>query len=347
VLAGWLRACSALYNAALQEWRDAWRKQRVNIGYVQQTKSLTEIRAADPAWKAIPVEVARSALRRLDRARQAFYRRCKAGGAPGFPRFRSAKRYDSFGLQGRARVHGNHVVLPKLGAVKFKLYRPIEGKVLDASVRRDGDRWFVCFQCDLGADPAKVAIKTAVGIDVGLSSLATLSTGEQIHNPRYYKHAQAVLRRRQQELARKKRGSASRRRAVLLVAKAHTRIKNQRLDYARKVACDLVARYDLIAFEDLKAKGLASGMLAKSVHDAGWGILIHATTCKAVRAGTWSVGVDPRGTTIDCSGCGEPVPKKLSNRIHSCPRCGLVLCRDHNAAINILTRGRRAVLEAA
>ena len=345
VLSGWLRACCDLYNGALQERRDAWRQNGRSIGLFEQGRSLTEIRSADPAWKAVPVEVARSALRRLDRAMKAFFRRVKSGGAPGFPRFRSWKRYDSFGVQGRASVDGNRVTLPKLGPLKFRLYRPLQGKVLDTIVRREGDRWFVLFQCDLGAAPAKVAIQTAAGMDVGLSFLATLSTGEKIENPRYYREAEAILRRRQQELSRKKKGSASRRRAVGLVRKAHAHIRNQRLDFSRKVACDLVARYDLIAYENLNIKGLAGGMLAKSVHDAGWSILTNAIDCKAEWAGKHAVGGDPRGTTIDCSGCGEPVPKDLSERVHRCS-CGLVLDRDHNAALNILARGRRAVTEA-
>lgn len=347
VLSGWIAACCDLYNGALQERRDAWRKQRVSIRYAAQTKSLTEIRGADPAWLAIPVDVARSALRRLDHAMKAFFRRCKAGETPGFPRFRSRERYDSFSLQDVVRVDGNRLLLPKLGMVKFKKYRPIGGKVLAVSVRRECDRWSVCFQCDLGTAPEKAEVKTAVGIDVGLSSLATLSTGEKIENPRFYRKAQAVLRRRQQELARKKKGSASRRRAAGLVHKAHAHIKNQRLDHARKVACDLVSRFDLIAYENLNVNGMAGGRLAKSVNDAGWSILTNAIDCKAEWAGKHSVGSDPRGTTIDCSSCGEAVPKELSERTHRCPRCGLVLCRDHNAALNILARGRRAVTDAA
>lgn len=277
---------------------------------------------------------------------QAFFRRCKAGQTPGFPRFRSWKQYDSFSLQGPAKIDGDRVVLPRLGPVKFKRYRPIQGNILDVVVRREGDRWFVCFQCDMGAAPAKAEPVTAVGIDVGLTSLVTLSTGEAIENPRHYRDVEAILRRRQQALARKKKGSQSRRRAVELVRKAQSHVRNQRLDHARKVACDLVGRYDIVAFEDLNIRGLAQTRLAKSIHDAGWRILLQAMTCKAEWAGKYAVAVDPRGTSQECSACGAKVPKDLSERIHRCA-CGCVLDRDHNAALNILARGRRAVPEVS
>lgn len=341
----WLIACCDLYNGALQERRDAWRVQRRGISLYDQGKSLTEIRASVPGWADVPRRVAFSALIRLDRAFKSFFRRCKSGGAPGFPRFRSRARYDSFSLLMAARVDGNRVRLPKIGLVKFNQYRPIRGKILDIVVCRDGDRWFICFQCDLGDAPPKVDPARHVGLDVGLSSLATLSTGEAVENPRHYRKSQATLRRRQQALARKRKGSLSRRRAASLVRKAHDHVKNQRLDYARKVAGDLVSRFDLIAFEDLNIRGLAQTPLAKSINDAGWRILLQAIVCKAESAGRHAVAVDARGTSQECSACGARCQKTLSDRIHRCA-CGCAIGRDHNAALNILARGRRAVSEA-
>lgn len=345
-LVGWLVACCDLYNGALQERRAAWKAQRRCVTLYDQQKSLTEIRKTVPGWGSVPAVVARSALRRLDLAFKGFFRRCKSGHTPGFPRFRSRRRYESFSLQGPANIADGRVCLPKLGPVKFNLYRPLQGKVLDVIVRREGTRWFVFFQCDLGEAPEKVAAAHAVGVDVGLSSLATLSTGEAVENPRYYRDAEAILRRRQQTLARKRKGSSARRRAVALVRKAQTHVRNQRLDYARKVACDIVRRFDLIAFEDLNIRELASGPLGKSILDAGWRVLLQAIVCKAESAGKHAVAVDPRGTSQECSACGATVKKDLSERTHRCA-CGCVLDRDHNAALNILARGRRAVSEAA
>lgn len=133
-LLAWLRACCSLYNGALQERRDAWGKLSKSITFNDQTRSLTEIRREDPEWTAIPVEVARSALRRLDRAMRAFFARAKRGQIPGFPRFRSSQRYDSFSYPTRmssSLVAGSgrsaRIRLPKLGAVKINLYRPLKG----------------------------------------------------------------------------------------------------------------------------------------------------------------------------------------------------------------------------
>ena len=348
VLTHWLGMCCDIYNGALQERRDAWRKEHRSIGYNDQTKALTEIRAAVPGWCDVPCEVVRSSLRRLDRAMKAFFLRVKRGVKPGFPRFRSRRQYDSFGTQGPVRVDGNCVMLPKLGAVRFNQYRPIVGKVLDVIIRREADRWWVTFQCDVGAAPAKPEAATIdasrmIGVDVGLTSLATLSTGEQIANPRHGREAAKKLAAAQRCLARKQKGSRSRKRALVRVQRAHIHIANQRKDTAYKTAAGLVDRFDVICFEDLNINGLAGGILSKSVHDASWGRLIAAVACKAESAGKHVVLVDPRGTSQRCSGCGEVVRKTLSVRTHECPHCGLVLDRDVNAAINILALGRSAL----
>lgn len=346
VIEGWRRACQQLYNGALQERRDAWKLQRVSINYSRQTAELTELRQQDPAWKQVPVEVARSALHRVNRAFQAFFRRVKTGEKPGYPRFRSLDRYDSVGV-GRVRVDGDRVMLPKLGSVRFKLYRPLKGTIRNVELKLTPKGWFVCFSCDIGPSPEKVPLEiakqNAVGIDVGLEAFATLSDGTQIDNPRCFRKAEATLARRQQALARKRRGSNSRRRAKKLVARAHHKIHNQRLDFARKLAVDLVEKHDIIALEDLQITRMVHGNLAKSILDAAWGMFRHATQCKAEEAGKWCVAVDPRGTSQTCSGCGVRVPKELSVRVHVCDRCGLRVHRDHNSAINIRALGMSAV----
>jgi putative transposase len=340
-----MKACCALYNGALEERRSAWRKHRRHVGWLDQQRSLTEIRAADPEWAAIPVDVARSALRRLDKAMKAFFRRCKSGESPGFPRFRSSKRYNSFDVNGYFRIVGDRVYLPRVGAVRFKKYREPRGRPRNAIVRREGERWFVYFQCDLGAAPAKADPVSTVGLDVGLLHLATLSTGETFENHRRSRSAEATLARHQRSMERKKIESNARRRAVERVRRAHDHVRNQRIDHARKIACVLVRRFDLIAFEDLNIRTLAKGFLGKSVNDASWRVLLHAIACKAESAGKHAVAVPARGTSQECSSCGVRVQKDLSERTHRCS-CGCVLDRDHNAALNILARGRRAVSEA-
>jgi putative transposase len=337
----WLAQCCELYNAALEQRRDAWRKQRVSLTRYGQQKELTQLRGVDPQWAAVPAWVQRSALERLDRAFKSFFRRIRNGEPPGFPRFRSRDRYDSFGLPaGVYHVHGNRIALPKLGEVDFHKYRELRGELRDMRVHRGPRGWSVSFVCDLGDAPSKGAVRSAVGIDVGLEAFATLSTGERVKNPRFFRASEEMLARRQQALARKRRGSKSRCGAKRLVARAHERIHNQRLDFARKLAVALFARFDLVAYEDLQIARMVRGNLAKAIHDAAWGQFLRALQSKAEGAGKWSVPVDPRGTSQICAACGVVIKKGLSEREHRCD-CGFVTHRDHNSALVIEGRGLR------
>lgn len=368
-LVSWLGICCTLYNAALQHRRDAWqheKKQRQlaedrgearekvrGVAYESQTKELTAVRATDAVVASLPIEALRSALRRVDRAFRAFFRRVKSGETPGHPRFRPRHRYDSFGIGRISPQSGDRrgtrsacVRIPNLGLVRFHEYRPLRGRVLNTEVRRTAGKWYVCFSCDIGEAPEKKPVASAVGVDVGLSTFGTLSDGTAIENPRHFREAEEQLAMRQQRLARRKKGSNGRDRAKLLVAKAHQHVRQQRLDFARKLACALLAKYDLVAYEDLNIRGLMKTRMAKSIGDAAWGVFIHALVCKAEEAGRWAVAVDPRGTTQRCSSCGTHVPKDIGVRVHECS-CGCVLGRDENAARNVLALGRSAVSRSA
>ena len=343
-LVEWLELCAGLYNQALGNRVAAYRATGKGLSYNTQSRHLTVLRGASPVWSNVPVKVARSALRRLDRAFQAFFRRVKAGQKPGFPRFRSRGAYDSFSFPAQKNaLRGNRVHVPLLGHVKVNLHREMTGDIKEVTVRRGvGGRWWVCFSCDLGEAPPKVAVRSAVGIDLGLESFATLTDGSVVENPRYFRRGAEVLAARQRRLARAQRDSRGRERAKVLVAKAHAHVANQRRDHGRKVVVELFRRFDLVAYEDLNVRGMVHGNLAKSIHDAAWGQFIHDLTCKAESAGKHAVAVDPRGTSQRCSACGAVVQKSLGDREHACA-CGLVVHRDLNAARNILALGLSAV----
>ena len=343
VLTYWLAQCCALYNAALEGRREAWRKQRVSISGYRQQKELTELRASDAEWRDIPVQIELSPLVRLDLAFKSFFRRCKRGEKPGFPRFRSSQRYDSFNIpygDRACRIDGDRVSLPKLKMIKFHKYREIRGEVRRVIVSRTTRGWSVSFVCDLGAAPSKITIKSAVGVDMGLESFATLSLGERVANQRFLRAGQDALARRQRSYSRKCRGSSSKARAKKLVALAYEHVRNQRLDFARKLAAVLFARFDLIVHEDLTISRMVRGNLAKSIYDAAWGQFLWALACKAESAGKWCVPVDPRGTSQTCPRCGTVAKKALSQREHRCD-CGFSAHRDHAAAQVILARGLR------
>jgi Probable transposase/Putative transposase DNA-binding domain len=199
-----------------------------------------------------------------------------------------------------------------------------------------------------------------VGIDLGVTHLATLSNGEMIEHPRYSRQAKKVLEKRQQALSRKKRGSHRRNKARQAVAEAHRKIARQRKDFHHKQSREMVKRYQVIVFEDIETSNLsrkpkpkqdengkylptgasAKGGLNKSILDAGWGSFVQLCSVKAAWAGRALIKGDPKSTSQVCSGPGQVRKKDLSERWHSCD-CGTELDRDINAAINILERGRR------
>ena len=227
------------------------------------------------------------------------------------------------------------------GHIKVKLHRPVEGEVKTVTIKREAGRWFAIFSVEREAAPLP-ASDCATGIDVGLKAFAVLADGTEIQNPRYYRQAQARLRCAQRKVARRKKGGNRRRQAVRLLQRAHVHVGNQRRDFQHKASRKLVNEYGLIAVEDLNMKGLAGGILAKSVHDAGWSEFINMLAYKAEYAGRRLVKVDPRGTSQTCL-CGARVPKTLADRWHDCPACGLSAGRDHVSAQVILSRARNGL----
>jgi putative transposase len=329
-----LRDSCETYNAGLQERKEAWKLQRKSISYNDQCAELTELRQ-DPRFAAIAVDIQREPLRRLDRAFKAFFRRVKSGEKPGFPRFRSWRRYDSF-LFNLPRILDGKIKIPILGW--FKASQEIIGNPKTATVKRVGKKWLIRLVCDIGAAPEKVAISNAVGIDLGLTNFVTLSDGTSIDNPRWTRKHASRIAAANQRLARKVRGSKNRLRAKETLRRAHQRAADARKNFTHHISKWLVENYDLIAFEKLNIKGMVRGYFAKSILDAAWAQLIYQISYKAEYAGRYAIAVNPRGTSILCSGCGARVEKTLKDRQHNCA-CGVSLDRDHNAALNVLSLG--------
>jgi putative transposase len=288
LLEEWLERCRRLYNVVLEQRRECWRMAQKGLSYIDQTRELTELRQADPRYGGMPVEVCRSPLRTLQLAFEGFFRRVKRGEAPGYPRFKGPGRLDSFGI-GRPGVEGRKVRIPRLGLVRFRKHRELGGSILEARVGIRAGRWYVSFSCDIGDAPQWAPMRNPVGIDVGLRAFATLSDGTKVKNPRFFREGEDLLAGRQRALSRKNKGSKGRRSARLLVQKAHEHIRSQRLDFARKLSAELFRFHDGVFYEDLNIRGLAGGMLAKSIQDASWGMFLRALVCKAECAGEWAV----------------------------------------------------------
>lgn len=336
---GQLALLCELHNAAIEERRWAW-KAGISVGWYAQNKQLVGVKEVRPEFAAIGSQVLENALRRVDLAFKAFYRRCKLGQTPGYPRFKPRHRYDSLTFRKVGwKLEGRRLTMQGIGSVKLFLSRPIEGTAKTVTLRRDrcGD-WWVSFSCEGVAASPLNATGENVGIDLGLTAFIATSAGEIVANPRPLIAADAKLRRTQRRVSKQKRGGSNRRKRVRILARQHRRVQRVRRDFHCKTALDLVRRYDLIAVEDLNVAGLARMPLARSVHDAGWTSFLNTLRDGAEKAGRVVVSVNPRGTSQVCSACGAmpEVKKTLRDRVHECSACGYTTDRDHNAAVNIL-----------
>jgi putative transposase len=335
-----LEVCRELYNAALQERRDAWRTARKSVNLNEQTSQLPEIKAIRIELTTVHSQVLRDPIVRVDRAFKAFFNRIKSGKKVGYPRFKGSNRYDSFTYpQSGFKIEDDKLSLSKIGSCRVRLSRPIEGKIKACTIKRDVDGWYVIFAVE--ENQCRYFPKTgeSVGIDVGIENFATLSTGEVIPNPQYLRRAERGLKTAHRRVSRRKKGSNRRRKAIQLLAKKYQAIKRQRLDFFHKLSFRLVKEFDEVVFEDLNIAGMVKNhYLAKSISDAAWGTFMLIHSGKAANAGRSVMKVPAQFTSQDCSACGARLKKSLKTREHRCAACGLVIHRDHNAAINIKGR---------
>jgi putative transposase len=338
--------CRDLYNAALEQRITAYQRRRVSLSRYEQEAELKAIRAEFPEYAAIHAHILQDVLARLEKTYQAFFRRVRRGEKAGFPRFKGRNRFHSFTFKeynNGVRVENGVLVLAKIGRIRVQWSRPIEGTPKTVTVTKEADGWYVAISCAEAPVHPLPTTGQETGIDLGLESFATLSDGAMIHNPRCYRKAEAYLRRCRRRVARRTKGSHRRRKAVVLLAKAHQHIRNQRRDFHHQEAHKLAQQYDTIYFEDLRVANMVRNHhLAKSISDADWSAFLTILTFKAANAGKRVQAVNPAFTSQRCSGplCGALVVKGLSVRWHACPQCGASLHRDHNAARNILRLGQ-------
>jgi putative transposase len=341
-----------LYNAALEQRKLAYETRGESLNYYAQSNQLKELRTADSYQVRTNFSSSQATLRRLDKSYQNFFRRCRQRGkAPGFPRFKGRDHFDSIEFPSYGdgiRLKDNRLRVQHVGMIRTKVHRTVEGTVKTASLKREVDKWFVVLSCDLGAVVVPPSTLPAGGIDVGLETFLTTSDGQCIENPRYLKAELPKLARLQRTVSRKKKGGRNRRKASRRVRVLHNRVRNLRHEHHHRVALKLIRLYGLIGVEGLRVVNmLKNHSLARAISDAGWTGFVNVLRCKAERAGTEIVLVNPAGTSQECSGCGVVVAKTLATRWHTCPHCGLSLHRDENSARNILARALQARMEPA
>jgi putative transposase len=358
-----------LYNAALEERREAWRMGRHRVTFYSQSAQIKEIRAADPErYGRWSFNCARAAIRQLDRTFEAFFRRIRTGDAPGYPRFKGRGRFDSVewtegdGSRWDSVPHPTvtRVYFKGVGHVRVHQHRAVKGTIKTITVKREAGRWYVALSCDdVPAEPLE-STGAVIGIDMGIAHFLTASDGRHVPNPRPRAAAADRLAAAQRSLARKKRGSNRRRKAVRKVAAIHRKVRRTRLDHAHKTALALVGDHDMIVCEDLKIANMTrrpkprpgddgtyepNGAAAKtglnrSIHDAGWGVFLGILHAKAESAGRVVIEVDPRHTSQRCAECGHVAAgNRVSQAEFRCVKCGHEAHADVNAAVNILRAG--------
>jgi len=287
-------------------------------------------------------------IKRVELAFAAFFRRCKDGEQPGFPRYRSRFRYDSltfkqyrnsFSLTDEGKQKGK-LILSKLGHVKMVRHRPLQGTPKTAIVKRTPTgKWYGSICCTEVEPQSLPASTEQVGIDVGLKTFAYLSTDEHIDNPRFFRQEETNLARAQRKLSQARSNSPAKQKQRKVVARIHERIKNRRQNFIGQHVASLVKRFGLIAMEALVVRNmLKNPKLAKSIADVAWSAFFTHLIAKAEEAERLLVRVNPAYTSQTCSVCGHRQEMPLSVRVYECWNCGLVMDRDHNASRTILSQ---------
>ena len=337
-----IRVVQFIRNKCLRLWMDAQGISKNDLqvycavlahSYPFATRLNSQARqaSADRAWFAI----------------SRFYDTCKMqkSGKKGYPQFQHDNRSVEYKQTGwKLEADGKHLTFTDgcgIGRLRLIGTRTIETSPVKQIKRvrlvRRADGYYIQFGVQAERQLAHVPSGKAVGIDVGLKAFYTDSEGHTVDNPRYLRKAEKRLKRLHRHLSRKHKKSHNRQKARKQLAKAYLKVQRQREDFARKQANALVTSHDLIAYEHLQIANMVKNhKLAKSIHDAAWGQFIGWMKYYAQIHGIEVVAVAPQFTSQDCSGCGERVWKTLSTRTHSCLKCGLVLDRDENAAVNIL-----------
>ena len=336
-----LEECRWLYSHFLEERKLLWEQEQKHTGRFDQINSIGLLRETRPTLGLVHSQVLQNISGRVDLAFQAFFRRVKAGEKPGYPRFKGKGWYKSFTYpdSGFSIPTDGLVRLSKIGFVRIKYHRPIEGVVKTCTVSRtQTGKWFVSFSCVVEPSPLPPN-PSEVGVDMGLTTFATFSDGVKIANPRFFQHEKKALAKVQR---------AHKKHATELV---HERIANKRRNFAQQWSKRVVAKYGTICAEDLSTdKMLVSASRknrdskdggAKSVNiaDAAWSQFLACLAYKAASAGRVFKQVNPAYATQTCSCCGARKKMPQNVRTYRCPACGLKMNRDVNAAKNILRTG--------
>ena len=344
-----IRTGQYIRNKCLRYWMDADKEQKINRFALNKYSTIVANDPEMPFAKLIHSNARQASAERAWAAISRFYDNCKKGvpGKKAYPRYKKNSRSIEYKVGGwklsDCRKYITFTDKTGIGTLKLVGSRDIhfaelkDIKRVRLVKRVDGYYCQFCIKAERIEDCTPTG--NSIGIDVGLESFYTDSNGKKVTNPRYLRKAQKRLKRLQKLVSRKKKGSLNRSKAINKLGRKHLQVSRQRKDFAVKTARALCTSNDVIVLENLNVRGLVKNHnLAKSISDVSWSLFRDWLEYFGNIFNRDVIAVNPAYTSQDCNNCGKRIKKALSTRTHSCS-CGTKLCRDHNAAINILNKG--------
>jgi len=332
-----------IWNWALALRKATYQETGKGIGYYELKRRVTALKhQTETEWlQQTDSQVLQAKIEDLERAYKNFFeKRAK------FPRFKGKRDGQSIRYPQRFKFDESFTFLPKVGWVKTRFHRPLEGRPKNVTVSKTKTgKYFVSIQCEVEM-VEQTARDGEIGIDLGVKSFLAASEGWKRDNPRHLQQAEKGLKRLHRQLSRRVKGSAGREKARILLARRHEKVANQRMDFLHKLSTELVLTYGLIGMEDLNVQGMVKNdSLAKAISTTGWGAFRRMLEYKGNWYGSYVHKVDrffPSSKT--CSNCEYVLDElPLSVREWQCPICGAIHDRDINSAINVLKETRAGI----
>ena len=361
-----LNLCRDLYNSALQERIEAYKKNGISLSFFDQVKELPLLKGELPEYELVYAQVLQNVLKRLDLNFKSFFRRLRNHEKAGFPRYKGYDRYDSFTYpQGGFKLKEGKISLSKIGDIKLKLSRPVPGKLKTCTIKKEVDRWYVVLTSEFDKEIKQATELKPVALDLGVKRFAVLGMPDYstqnieeilknkdykqviIDNPKHLKKSEKRLKKAHRKLSLTKKGSPERRKTKKALNKVYRKINNQRNDFLHKLSREIVNNYNQIFLEDLDINSmLRKHWVSKEIADASWGRFIKFLSYKAAEAGKGVYPLSPKDSSRTCYKCGFiKEDLTLADRNWICPNCGTQHDRDINAAFELLNRGLRERLE--
>ena len=324
-----------VYNYGLQRKIEEYEKTEKSPSCFDLIKEITKLKK-DLLWLSyVNAQSLQMSLRNLDNAYTRFFREHK-----GFPKFKNKNSQQSFSCPQEVKLVGKYLSIPKIKNIKCVIDRNFEGKIKTTTIKKTTTgKYFVSILVDNGKElPKKMKIEKAIGIDLGIKTFATISTGEKIDNPRHLNNSLKRLKVLQRRLSKKKKGSNNRLKAKYKVALLSEKIANQRKDFLHKLSTRLVSENQAICLEDLNVSGMIRNhCLARHIQDCGWSEFVRQLEYKSEWFGKhiFKIGrFQPSSKICSCGAINHDL--KLSDRVWTCKICGLTHDRDILASQNIL-----------